>query len=186
MPRRMHWAMRHQTRERSQRSTGEAATGLAPSGDSVYRISDVARAAKVAAHPIAPLRANGHGFCLVRLADGSCHGAPRGEPPVWGNVAALERALRSEPPFPLRGNGSTLKTRIIPSLLLALLIACGGAASVQLDTLPRAPAAVGVIEVKRGPNDNTVGKLRVEHMAPPTELGSELEVYVAWARPPRQ
>lgn len=37
--------------------------------------------------------------------------------------------------------------------------------------------------VKRRANDNTVGKLRVEHMAAPAEVGSELEVYVAWSGP---
>jgi hypothetical protein len=67
--------------------------------------------------------------------------------------------------------------------ILALAIACGGAVSVPLETTPRTPAAIGVVDVKQGPNHNTVGKLRVEHLAPPGALRSDLTVYVAWVRP---
>lgn len=52
-----------------------------------------------------------------------------------------------------------------------------------LETMPRTPAAVGVVEVKQDSNQNTVGELRVQHLAPPQELRNDLNVYVAWVRP---
>lgn len=75
-----------------------------------------------------------------------------------------------------------MKHHVVSSLLL-LCLACGGATSVPLETTPRTPAAVGVMDVKQGPNQNTVGKLHVEHLAPPQELRGDLNVYVAWVRP---
>jgi len=70
-----------------------------------------------------------------------------------------------------------------PILLLALATACGGGTSIPLETMPRTPAAIGVINVEHGKNNNTVGKLHVEHLAPPAELRGDLNVYVAWVRP---
>jgi hypothetical protein len=56
-------------------------------------------------------------------------------------------------------------------------------ASVPLETTARTPAAVGVMDLERGPNQNTIGKLHVEHLAPPQDLRADLNVYVAWVRP---
>lgn len=52
-----------------------------------------------------------------------------------------------------------------------------------LETTPRTPAAGGVVDVKQGPNHNTVGMLHVEHLAPPQDIRGDLNVYVAWVRP---
>jgi hypothetical protein len=62
-------------------------------------------------------------------------------------------------------------------------LACSHAASVPLESTPRTPAAVGTMKVSEGPNENTIGKLHVEHLAPPQELRGDLNVYVAWVRP---
>ena len=75
-----------------------------------------------------------------------------------------------------------MKKAFFPALGLALTLACGGS-PVLLETTPRTPAAVGTVDVKHEANNNTVGKLRVEHLAPPQELRSDLSVYVAWVRP---
>lgn len=72
---------------------------------------------------------------------------------------------------------------IIPVLLLALASACGGSTHVPLETTARAPAALGTLSIKQGANENTVGELRVEHLAPPQQLRSDLSVYVTWVRP---
>jgi hypothetical protein len=69
------------------------------------------------------------------------------------------------------------------SLTFAVALACGGGANVPLETTPRTPAAVGSVDVEKGPNNNTVGQLHVEHLAPPQELRGDLSVYVAWVRP---
>lgn len=76
-----------------------------------------------------------------------------------------------------------MKHLTLPALLVALATACGGSTSVPLETTPRTPAAVGVVDVKQGPNHNTVGKLHVEHLAPPADIRGDLSVYVAWVRP---
>jgi hypothetical protein len=68
-------------------------------------------------------------------------------------------------------------------LLLSLSLACGQGATVPLETTPRTPAAVGTMKVSQGPNENTIGKLHVEHLAAPQELRGDLTVYVAWVRP---
>lgn len=70
----------------------------------------------------------------------------------------------------------------LPALCLTLALACGGSTPVPLETTPRTPAAVGVISVEQGPNDNTIGKLHVEHLAPPQQIRGDLNVYVAWVR----
>lgn len=72
---------------------------------------------------------------------------------------------------------------IAPVFLLALATACGGGTRIPLETTPRTPAAIGAINVDHGPNNNTVGKLHVEHLAPPSALRADLSVYVAWVRP---
>jgi hypothetical protein len=72
---------------------------------------------------------------------------------------------------------------IVPTLLLALATACGAGTLIPLETTPRTPAAIGTINVEHGPNNNTVGKLHVEHLAPPAALRGDLNVYVAWVRP---
>lgn len=72
---------------------------------------------------------------------------------------------------------------IAPAVLLALVTACGAGTSIPLETTPRTPAAIGVINVEQGQNNNTVGKLHVEHLAPPAEIRGDLSVYVAWVRP---
>lgn len=72
---------------------------------------------------------------------------------------------------------------VIPVLLLALASACGGSTQVPLETTSRAPAALGTLSVEQGANQNTVGELHVEHLAPPQELRTDLSVYVAWVRP---
>ena len=72
---------------------------------------------------------------------------------------------------------------IVPTLLLALATACGGGTLIPLETTPRTPAAIGTINVDHGPNNNTVGKLHVEHLAPPGAIRNDLSVYVAWVRP---
>lgn len=72
----------------------------------------------------------------------------------------------------------------IASCLLSLCLACGGAATIPLETTPRTPAAVGVVkDIERGPNQNTIGQLHVQHLASPRELRGDLNVYVAWIRP---
>lgn len=76
-----------------------------------------------------------------------------------------------------------MKNTLIPALSLVLALGCGGGASIPLETTPRTPAAVGTLDVDRGPNDNTVGKLHVEHLAPAQALRGDLSVYVAWVRP---
>lgn len=77
-----------------------------------------------------------------------------------------------------------MNSMTIPALCLTFSLACGGpATSVRLETTPRTPAAIGVVELEQGPNNNTVGKLHVEHLAPPQELRGDLSVYVAWVRP---
>ena len=76
-----------------------------------------------------------------------------------------------------------MKLSILSAACLAFTLACGGGASVPLETTPRAPAAVGVVDVTQGPNNNTVGQLHVKHLAPPAELRGDLTVYVAWVRP---
>ena len=58
-----------------------------------------------------------------------------------------------------------------------------GGATIPLETTPRTPAAVGSLQVEKGPNNNTVGMLHVEHLAPPQGLRGDLMVYVAWVRP---
>lgn len=72
---------------------------------------------------------------------------------------------------------------IVPTFLLALATACGGGTNIPLETTPRTPAAIGVINVEQGKNNNTVGKLHVQHLAPPGEIRGDLSVYVAWVRP---
>lgn len=76
-----------------------------------------------------------------------------------------------------------MKNITLPALCLSLAVACGASTPVPLETTPRTPAAVGVISVEQGPNDNTIGKLHVEHLAPPQRIRSDLSVYVAWVRP---
>ena len=76
-----------------------------------------------------------------------------------------------------------MKLSILSAACVAFALACGGGASVPLETTPRAPAAVGVIDVTQGPNNNTIGMLHVKHLAPPAELRGDLAVYVAWVRP---
>ena len=76
-----------------------------------------------------------------------------------------------------------MKHLIIPSLLLALSTAWTRGASVPLETTPRTPAAMGVVNVQKDANENTVGKIEVEHLAPARELRDDLNVYVAWVRP---
>jgi hypothetical protein len=78
--------------------------------------------------------------------------------------------------------GETMKNLILPALCLSIAVACGGSTPVPLDTMPRTPAAIGVISVEQGPNDNTIGKLHVEHLAPPQRIRGDLGVYVAWVR----
>jgi hypothetical protein len=74
--------------------------------------------------------------------------------------------------------------RTINTMLLGLLLATGcGGATTRLAATPEAPAAVGELKVKSGPNDNTVGTLKVEHLAPPDRLRDEGNIYVAWIRP---
>lgn len=68
-------------------------------------------------------------------------------------------------------------------IALSLALACGGGASIPLETTPRTPAAVGSLEVEKGPNENTIGQLRVAHLAPPANIRGDLSVYVAWVRP---
>ena len=75
-----------------------------------------------------------------------------------------------------------MKYQFLPALVIALATACGGT-TVPLQTAPRTPAAMGVLEVKKGDNNNTIGTLRVEHLAPPQQLRNDLRVYVAWIRP---
>lgn len=72
---------------------------------------------------------------------------------------------------------------VVPTLLLALAAACGGGTLIPLETTPRTPAAIGTINVEHGPNDNTVGELHVEHLAPSAAIRDDLNVYVAWVRP---
>jgi hypothetical protein len=76
-----------------------------------------------------------------------------------------------------------MKQITFSALCLSLALACGSSTPVPLETTPRTPAAVGVINVEQGPNENTIGKLHVEHLAPPQELRGDLSVYVAWVRP---
>lgn len=76
-----------------------------------------------------------------------------------------------------------MKKALLSALGLALVLACGGGTTVPLETTPRTPAAVGTIQVEKGENNNTMGKLHVEHLAPPQELRGDLSVYVAWVRP---
>lgn len=71
----------------------------------------------------------------------------------------------------------------LPALWLSVAAACGGSTPVPLETTPRTPAAIGVISVEQGPNDNTVGTLHVEHLAPAQRIRGDLSVYVAWVRP---
>lgn len=71
------------------------------------------------------------------------------------------------------------RTVIISSVLA---LACGGATT-SLVATPKAPAAVGKLDVKSGPNDNTVAQLKVQHLAPATQLPARDNVYVAWVRP---
>jgi hypothetical protein len=77
-----------------------------------------------------------------------------------------------------------MKSLLLPTFMFALATACGASSSVPLQTTPRTPAAIGVVDVKQGPNHNTVGKLHVEHLAPPEDIRGDLSVYVAWVRPP--
>lgn len=68
--------------------------------------------------------------------------------------------------------------------LLALFVAAGcGGSTTRLVATPQAPAATAEVEVKAGDNDNTVGTLKVQHMAPPDRVESNSTVYVAWIRP---
>lgn len=77
-----------------------------------------------------------------------------------------------------------MKHPIVSSLLLlSLSLACSHSGTVPLETTPRTPAAVGTVKVSQGPNENTIGKLHVEHLAPPQDLRGDLNVYVAWVRP---
>lgn len=69
------------------------------------------------------------------------------------------------------------------ALSLILALACGGATTVPLESTPHVPAALAKIELERGDNQNTVGTLTVEHLAPPQELRTDLTVYVTWVRP---
>lgn len=78
-----------------------------------------------------------------------------------------------------------MKHLILPSLSFVFALACGSAnaPTIPMETTPRSPAAVGVVDVKRDSNQNTIGKIRVEHLAPPREIREDLNVYVAWVRP---
>lgn len=76
-----------------------------------------------------------------------------------------------------------MKNTFVPALTLAFALACGGGSTIPLETTPRTPAAVGSLHVEKGPNNNTVGMLHVEHLAPPRDIRGDLSVYVAWARP---
>ena len=78
-----------------------------------------------------------------------------------------------------------MKHAILSSLfVVSLSLACGSnGGTVPLETTPRTPAAVGKMDVTQDPNQNTVGQLRVQHLAPPQELRGDLNVYVAWVRP---
>ena len=77
-----------------------------------------------------------------------------------------------------------MKIAVMSVLSLALAVAaCGGGSVIPLETTPRTPAAVGSLEVQKGPNQNTVGTLQVEHLAPPQQIRDDLSVYVAWVRP---
>jgi hypothetical protein len=67
-------------------------------------------------------------------------------------------------------------------LCVALATACGGAAA-SFEGTARAPAAMATVKVSEGPNENTVSKLHVEHLAHPNSLRDDLTVYVAWIRP---
>jgi hypothetical protein len=68
--------------------------------------------------------------------------------------------------------------------LLALFVAAGcGGSTTRLVATPEAPAAVAEVKVKSGANDNTVGTLKVEHLAPPARVEGNSTVYVAWVRP---
>jgi hypothetical protein len=74
--------------------------------------------------------------------------------------------------------------KIIHAGLLALFVAAGcGGSTTRLAATPQAPAAVAEVEVKEGPNDNTVGTLKVQHLAPPDRIEGDSTVYVAWVRP---
>lgn len=76
-----------------------------------------------------------------------------------------------------------MKNAFFPCVALAFALACGAGASIPLETTPRSPAAIGTLQVKKESNNNTVGTLRVEHLAPPEKLRGDLSVYVAWVRP---
>lgn len=76
-----------------------------------------------------------------------------------------------------------MKNTFVTVLALGFALACGGGSTIPLETTPRTPAAVGSLQIEKGPNDNTVGMLRVEHLAPPQDIRGDLSVYVAWVRP---
>lgn len=68
--------------------------------------------------------------------------------------------------------------------LVALFVAAGcGGSTTRLTATPQAPAAVAEVEIKSGANDNTVGTLKVQHLAPADRIESDSTVYVAWVRP---
>ena len=76
-----------------------------------------------------------------------------------------------------------MKYPLTVALCILLATACGGSNATPLDATSHTPAAVGTMNLEKGPNDNTIGSVEVKHLAPPQLLRSDLTVYVVWTRP---
>jgi len=46
----------------------------------------------------------------------------------------------------------------------------------------RTPAAEGTVSAEKGDNGNTVARVRVKHLAPPSRLASDATTYVVWLK----
>lgn len=68
--------------------------------------------------------------------------------------------------------------------LLTSLFTLGCATTAQpMLAAPGVPASEGTVSALAGANDNTDLTVRVKHLAPPSRLASDAQVYVVWVQP---
>lgn len=59
----------------------------------------------------------------------------------------------------------------------------GGGEKQTMLTSSEVPAGEGTVEAKKGPNDNTLLKVEVKHLASPSKVADDASVYVVWIQP---
>jgi len=71
---------------------------------------------------------------------------------------------------------------VVGMLLTGLLAAACSAATIQLGSSSRIPAAEGKVNLRQTSNGNTEIKLSVKHLAPPARVEPTSSIFVVWVR----